>query len=191
MNYQELAMKYQHLTDKISYQGDYYNSHTYAVVYDRLFHSYKDKKINFLEIGLNFGGNVEICSEYFSNINHYGIDIADYIKIDKSKFTFYLGSFDATEVINQVSERKYDIILEDASHNIHHQLKSIELYLPLLKDDGIMVIEDIQDINYLETIYNIINTETHYAYTIDLRYNKRRWDDILVIIENRNKIIVP
>ena len=68
MNYKDLAIKYQNLTDKLSYQGNYDNGHAYAVVYDRLFEPYRNKSIDFLEIGLNFGGNIAICSEYFPNI---------------------------------------------------------------------------------------------------------------------------
>jgi len=187
MNYKDLVIKYQDLTDKLSYQGNYNNGHAYAVVYDRLFEPYRNKSIDFLEIGLNFGGNIAICSEYFPNIKHYGIDIADYIKVDKNLFTFYKGSFDDENVINQASERQYDIILEDGSHYLEHQLESIKLYLPLLKPDGIMIIEDIQDINYLEDIYKTIDSNTHYAYTVDLRFNKNRWDDVIVVIENRDQ----
>ena len=50
-----------------------------------------------------------------------------------------------------------------------------------------MIIEDIQDINYLEDIYNTIDNKTHYAYTVDLRFNKNRWDDVVVVIENRDQ----
>jgi len=163
MTYKDLAMKYQDLTDKLSYKGDYSNGHAYAVVYDRLFEPYKNKQINFLEIGLNFGGNIAICSEYFPDINHYGIDIADYIKIDKSLFTFYKGSFDDANVIKQASERQYDIILEDGSHYLEHQLESINIYLPMLKSDGVMIIEDIQDINHLPSIYEKIDTDKYFA----------------------------
>lgn len=187
MNYKDLAIKHQNLTDKLSYQGNYSNGHAYAVVYDRLFEPYRNKQIDFLEIGLNFGGNIAICSEYFPNIKHYGIDIADYIKINKNLFTFYKGSFNDSEVIKQASERKYDIILEDGSHYLEHQLESIDIYLPMLKPDGIMIIEDIQDINYIPSIYEKINSDTHYAYTIDLRFNKNRWDDVIVVIENRDQ----
>lgn len=187
MTYKDLAIKYQDLTDKLSYKDNYNNGHTYAIVYDKLFESYKNKHINFLEIGLNFGGNIAICSEYFSNIKHYGIDIADYIKIDKSLFTFYKGSFDDKNIIKQVSERQYDIILEDGSHYLEHQLKSIDIYLPMLKSDGVMIIEDIQDINHLPSIYEKIDTDKYFAYTVDLRFNKNRWDDIIVVIENRDQ----
>ena len=41
MTYKDLAMKYQDLTDKLSYKGDYNNGHAYAVVYDRLFEPYR------------------------------------------------------------------------------------------------------------------------------------------------------
>jgi cephalosporin hydroxylase len=184
--YKDLSIKYQNLTDKLKYQRNYDNAHTYSVIYDRLFYQYKEKEVDFLEIGLNFGGNVAICSEYFSKINHYGIDMQDNVIIDKSKFTFYHGSFDDENIVKKVYERKYDIILEDASHILEHQIKSIEIYLPLLKENGIMIIEDVQNMNNLVSLYSKINSETHFSYTIDMRKNKFKNDDILLVIENRN-----
>lgn len=186
MNYKELSMKYQDLTDKLKYKGDYNAGHTYSVVYDRLFYQFKDKEVNFLEIGLNFGGNIAICLDYFKNVNHYGIDIVDTVLVDKNKFNFLLGSFDNEDIVKEVSKRTYDIILEDASHRLDHQLKSIELYLPLLNDDGIMIIEDIQNIDDLPTLYNAVNTDTHFCYCIDLRKNKMRYDDVILVIEKKN-----
>lgn len=186
MTYKDLSIKYQDLTDKLKYKGDYDIGHTYSVVYDRLFYQFKNKEVNFLEIGLNFGGNIAICLEYFKKVNHYGIDIVDNIVTDKSKFTFMLGSFDNENIVQQVNERFYDIILEDGSHKLDDQLKSIELYLPLLKDDGIMIIEDIQSIDHLPILYNKIDKKTHFCYSIDLRYNKTRYDDLILVIEKRN-----
>lgn len=54
--YKDLSMKYKEYTDKLSDGDDYAEGHTYSVIYDRLFYRYKNKKINFLEIGTNFGG---------------------------------------------------------------------------------------------------------------------------------------
>jgi hypothetical protein len=185
-DYKDLSIKYQNLTDKLKYQGDYNIAHTYSVIYDRLFYQYKDKEINFLEIGLNFGGNIAICSEYFSKINHYGIDINDTVVIDKNKFTFYHGTFDNENIVKKVSERKYDIILDDASHILEDQIKSIKLYLPYLKEDGIMIIEDIQNMDNLISLYNQIDNKTHFSYAIDMRKNKLKNDDVILVIENRN-----
>ncbi len=64
-HYLELAYKYSDYTDKIKYQGDYANGHTYPIIYDKLFSQYKNRDVNFLEIGLNFGGNVALVCDYF------------------------------------------------------------------------------------------------------------------------------
>jgi cephalosporin hydroxylase len=187
-SYKDLSMKHQFITDKLSWQGDYnVNAHTYSVIYDRLFAPFKHKPINFLEIGVYLGGNIAICSEYFENINHYGIDIVDNLKIDKNLFSFYFGSFDDPNIISQVSERKYDIILEDASHILEHQMEAIKIYLPLLNEGGIMIIEDIQDPSFIGSIYSVIDMQKYFVYTIDLRVNKNRWDDLIVVIEHRSE----
>ena len=185
--YKDLSIKYQNLTDKLKYKGDYNDAHTYSVIYDRLFYQYKEKEVDFLEIGLNFGGNIQICSEYFPKINHYGIDINDSVVIDKNKFTFYHGSFDDDDVVKKVCERKYDIILEDGSHILEHQIKSIQLYLPQLKENGIMIVEDVQNMDNLVSLCNKIDNKTYFSYAVDMRINKFKNDDILLIIEKRNE----
>ena len=64
------------------------------------------------------------------------------------------------------------------------QEKFIELYSPLLSDNGILIIEDVQDINWLEHLKN--KTPQHlkqYIKTYDLRKNKDRYDDIVFTID--------
>jgi len=64
------------------------------------------------------------------------------------------------------------------------QEKFIELYSPLLSDNGILIIEDVQDINWLENLKN--KTPQHlkqYIKTYDLRKNKDRYDDIVFTID--------
>lgn len=189
-SYLELAYKYSDYTDKIKYQGDYTNGHTYPIIYDKLFSQYKEKNVNFLEIGLNFGGNVALICDYFSQVHVDGIDIANTVKYEispklQTHFTFHHGSFDEPSIVTKLSNKKFDIILEDGSHQLAHQLKSIELYLPLLKPDGMMIIEDIQSPDHLSDLYSKIDTSKYYCYAVDLRYNKMRWDDLILVIENR------
>lgn len=189
--YLELAYKYSNYTDKIEYQGDYNNGHTYPIVYEKLFSQYKGREVSFLEIGLNFGGNVALVCDYFDKVHVDGIDIADTVNYSispklETHFTFHHGSFDDATIFANISKKRYDIILEDGSHQLEHQLKSIEMYLPLLKEDGIMIIEDIQDPNHLTEMYTKIDREAYYCYAVDLRYNKLRWDDLILIIEPRH-----
>jgi len=63
------------------------------------------------------------------------------------------------------------------------------MYSMLLENDGILIIEDIQDINYLE----ILKENTHpdlkpYIKTFDLRKNKNRYDDIVFVIDKSNSV---
>ena len=49
--------------------------HCYLDVYDHLFLPYKDKEINFLEIGTDRGGSLMLWDKYFPNANIYVLDI--------------------------------------------------------------------------------------------------------------------
>ena len=85
---------------------------------------------------------------------------------------------------------KFDIIIDDGPHTLDSQLKSIELYLPKLKKDGIFIIEDVQNFKFFDTLtdkYKIvcdsIDNEIEYVVEyIDLRDKKGRWDDLLFLV---------
>jgi hypothetical protein len=63
----------------------------------------------------------------------------------------------------------------------------LDLYLPLLKEDGILVIEDVQDINWIEGLINCVPEHLkQYVEVIDLRHMKNRYDDILFVV-NKSK----
>jgi hypothetical protein len=54
----------------------------------------------------------------------------------------------------------------------------------LLKENGILIIEDIQNYEYCEIIMNQIDKNLYSSVeVIDLRKNKNRYDDILIVIK--------
>ena len=62
-------------------------------------------------------------------------------------------------------------------------IQFITLYLPLLKADGILVIEDVQDIAWLETLTQVTpDAFKKYIKTYDRRSVKGRYDDIMFVI---------
>ena len=64
----------------------------------------------------------------------------------------------------------------------------IEYYLPLLKKDGVMVIEDLQDISWTNELRKHVPKELQDCIEVlDLRHVKGRYDDIVFIIKNVNK----
>jgi len=87
--------------------------------------------------------------------------------------------------------KQFDIIIDDGPHTLESQLKSIELYLPKLKQDGLFIIEDIQSVEHFDILIDkskevckSINNEIHYVIeSIDLRDKKGRWDDLIFLVK--------
>ena len=75
-------------------------------------------------------------------------------------------------------------MIDDGPHTLDSQEKFIELYSPLLSENVILIIEDIQDINFLTNLKN--KTPEYlkkYIKSYDLRNNKKRYDDIVFTID--------
>ena len=62
----KLCRKYKEYTDK-SPDASYWIKHNYTEIYDFIFRFYKNKKINFLEIGVRQGGSLMLWNDYFVN----------------------------------------------------------------------------------------------------------------------------
>ena len=78
------------------------------------------------------------------------------------------------------------MILDDGPHTLESMLRFVNLYSPLLKDDGILILEDIQDYSWVNIIYNNIpNDLLKYVKIFDLRHVKGKYDDIVLVI-NKN-----
>jgi hypothetical protein len=60
----------------------------------------------------------------------------------------------------------------------------IHLYLPLMKRDGILVIEDVQDIAWIDTLRAATPLAyQQYIQVYDRREVKGRYDDIMFVID--------
>ena len=114
-------------------------------LYEKYFSSLKNSKINILEIGVENGDSLRIWREYFTNANICGIDIdkkdfkidnVDILQGDQSNHAFLLS------LIN--TYKKFDIIIDDGSHQAKHIITSFNFLFPYLSDTGIYVVEDLQ-----------------------------------------------
>ena len=77
----------------------------------------------------------------------------------------------------------FDIVVDDGPHTLESMIQFITLYLPLLKADGILVIEDVQDIAWLETLTQVTpDAFKPYIQKYDRRSVKGRYDDIMFVI---------
>jgi len=161
--------------------------------YEKVFEPYKESKIDLLEIGIETGGSLKLWKEYFLNSKSIiGIDISDG-KIDQryrniDGVTINIG--DAYDEKFSKKFEQFDIIIDDGPHTLESQLKSVELYLPKLKEDGLFIIEDIQSIEHFDSLIEkskkvceLIDNQIEYnVECIDLRDKKGRWDDLIFLI---------
>ena len=147
--------------------------------YTAIFNEFKDREINLLEIGVAAGGSLLLWNDFFQKGTIYGIDngnderistcvenIKPYNRICLLKADGY--SREAYELLIN-----FDIIIDDGPHTLETQLKCLELYLPKLKSGGLLIIEDIDSISYMEQFisklsdeftYSIIDTATELEY---------------------------
>jgi len=158
--------------------------------------SKKEIAKNVLEIGILDGGSIKLWHDYFTNATIYGLDIKkiaymwDGIKnnerIKLGCFDAYSESFFYPELLNK--NIKFDMMLDDGPHTLESMKKFIKLYSQLMTEDGILIIEDVQNWDWIEVLKN--ETPEHLKKFIkcyDLRDIKDRYDDIVFTI---NKSII-
>lgn len=133
-----------HGTDKES-------KHKYlSLLCGKEFLKFQGQEVNLLEIGILKGGSLLLWSDYFPNGHIYGVDINDWngesknntkdvpnIKID-------IADAYSVEYVNSLPE--LDIVIDDGPHSVDSQVECIKLYLPKLKNGGILIIEDIESV---------------------------------------------
>lgn len=173
-------------------------AHSYFDVYESLFNRLRTNAKNVLEVGIYWGGSIKLWRDYFANAKIFAVDVCnlDFIKKKEitndhniSLFTNTNGYDDNFIADNFYSKNiKFDLILDDGPHTLESQCLFIVKYLPLLSENGIMVIEDVQHINCIDTLTNFVPLEfKKYIQVYDLRNVKGQYDDILFVI-NKNSV---
>ena len=147
--------------------GHYANN--YMPLYAEYFakHGFKrDAPLRILEIGINQGASLEMWAEYFPNATVYGLDVLIPDHVAKrlapiANIKTALADQGNTEELfqalhkefhicppwfdfpGQETEREFDIIIDDGSHDQAHQQISWGYLWSWLKPGGLYVIEDI------------------------------------------------
>lgn len=177
-------------------------THSYLNLYEKLLQDKKETAKNVLEIGIgNFGekngGSIKLWKDYFTNAIIYGIDILptnclldDLINNDRVILYTSINGYDSDFFINTFLNKniKCDLLLDDGPHTLESMILFIKLYSQIIADDGILIIEDVQDINWIELLKNEVpNDLKEYIKVYDLRENKNRYDDIVFTIDKSKR----
>jgi len=161
--------------------------HSYIPEYEKLFRRLKDTAKNVLEIGICHGGSIKLWSEYFENAQIHGLDVQDiapFLDEGFPRVKKYITNAYDLKILEELSKTKFDIVIDDGPHSIESMCFFAKYYSELLTDDGILVIEDVQDIRWCTEIINFIPNEMRTKVRIiDMRHIKGRYDDIMFVVD--------
>lgn len=104
------------------------------------------RPLRMLEIGVRFGGSLQIWRQYFGpDASIWGIDIDNRCSDLQGDFTVRIGSQADAKFLRTVVEEMggVDIVLDDGSHVTQHQRASFRTLFPLLSDGGVYAVEDL------------------------------------------------
>ena len=123
--------------------------HGFTKVYDNILTPLREKPILMLEIGVSGGGSLKMWEEYFSDVTIIALDIVDETHLSNNKiFVYQLDQSDESQLQNFVDQCKennyeFDFIIDDGSHHMRDQQLTLAYLFPLLKSQGIYIIEDL------------------------------------------------
>jgi len=138
--------------------------HGYSKFYIQKLEKLKNQKINILEIGSYAGASAAALVKYFpmSNIFCFDINISNFEYKSKKIHVFGLDINNQNKniktmnkIVDQYKFEKFDIIIDDGSHNLSDILIALKFFLKYLKNKGLYIIEDFKHPNYYPYNNNI------------------------------------
>jgi hypothetical protein len=175
--------------------------HSYLQLYQKLLISKKETAKNVLEVGIGDfgeknGGSIKLWRDFFTNATIYALDILPIDRVmdellNDDRVILYTSSnaydneFFTTHFLNK--NIKCDFMLDDGPHTLESMKQFIKLYSQIMTDDGILIIEDVQSWDWIDTLKNEVPENLkQFIKVYDLRQNKNRYDDIVFTIDKSN-----
>ena len=170
MNLAQLQTKHKLQTDKN-------NPHTYLSMYDKYFEPYLNKDIKVLEIGVLRGESLKLWSHRFTlDSMIIGVDLftrpgCSFDKVQRNVKGYSniiledVDSFNDGVYQVQIRDRffsklkenniKFNVIVDDGCHSPEAQIQTFNNFKPFLSNDGVYIIEDIND-RYMDVVKQAI-----------------------------------
>jgi hypothetical protein len=137
--------------------------------------------------------NITLWNYFYINLIPCGIDMNNIHTIwddirNKENIILYKGSnaydynFFNEKFLNK--NIKFDIMIDDGPHTLESMIQFIKLYSQIMTDDGILIVEDVQSIEWIDELKNAVPENLKsYIKWYDLRKNKNKSDDIVFTID--------
>jgi hypothetical protein len=161
--------------------------------YEDAFSKIQYQDVTLLEIGFRHGASLALWSDFFAFGKIYGVDnMSDLAILENAPRQDWLTKPNVTAITADAYAQEFvgslnicfDVIIDDGPHSLASQVRAIELYLPILRPNGLMIIEDIQSPGGLTLFSFLPKIPLDFKVTLkDFRHNGKGDDDILLVIQ--------
>lgn len=146
-----------------------WHSHTYGSYYSKLFDHCRDSIKLVFECGIGTnnpnlvssmnvngkpGASLRAWRDYFPNSSIYGADIDKTILFEEDRIkTFFLDQTNKNYIMkmwSQINKSNFDLIVDDGLHTFKAAIILFENSIKYLKNNGIYIIEDVQNSDLIE-----------------------------------------
>lgn len=116
------------------------------------------------------GASLYMWREYFPQAEVYALDNKPEILINEDRIhSFYCDQTSESSFLRAIEKigEDFDLIVEDGSHDPEDQVRSVKMLLPLLKEGGVYIVEDVNPTSeFMERLPE--NAELHTFHREDL-----------------------
>jgi hypothetical protein len=173
-------------TDKTD-KGTYHNY--IQEYYTNIFSDIRNESLKILEIGVLDGKSMKFWNDWFTSAEIIGVDINQQSKpfIDANGYKVIWGDAYNQTFTELFQNSYFDFIIDDGPHTLDSQLYTATNYFEKLKINGLLIIEDIFDFNFVDEIQNHVKTilphDSYEFKCFDFRKSKNRFDDVIIEIK--------
>jgi hypothetical protein len=163
--------------------------HNYTSTYAKYLKKIQSKPINFVEIGVLYGGSMAMWCKYLPQAKFLFFDIENQIEesikkhIDWDRVKLNISSAYTNESVQLTKEYfngGIDFLLDDGPHTLESMMDCITLYSPLMNKGGTIMIEDVQSKDWFVYLSSVCPANTTIE-TVDLTQSGRH-DDLIFIV---------
>ena len=143
-------------TLKIDNQEKTIKTHNYSIFYEKYLKHFKNKNIKILELGSHEGRGLASLYYYFPYSKLYGANINPFqMRFNSKRMNEIYIDVSSKKILKNFSkyfDKEFDIIIDDASHNLKDILQTLPILFKNLKEGGFYVIEDVNQFDVYKNL---------------------------------------
>lgn len=140
--------------DNQKYDTDKYDLGYIDNFYDDFMVYYKNKPINFMEIGVYKSGSIKLWKDYFhEKSNIFAADVNYFTPIPGT--TSIIGDMYSYNQVLKFSDEYFDLILDDGPHTFESFVLLIQRYYSKIKTNGVLIVEDVIESQWVEPLVKL------------------------------------